>query len=79
MEDKTIYECQVYELNGEGQSTNEPKGDTEEKETEEDKDDTVAPGSMPYTGGTFTIIVCVVLISTLGIYAYKRNKDLKGI
>ena len=42
-------------------------------------DNTVAPGNMPYTGGTFTVIICAVVISALGAYVYKRNKDLKGI
>lgn len=43
------------------------------------KDNTIAPGTMPYTGGTFFIILTVLGIISVGIYVYKRNNDLKGI
>ena len=50
-----------------------------EKKPTDSKDNTKAPGSLPYTGGTFVIIVSVLTIIALGIYAYRRNNDLKGI
>ena len=42
-------------------------------------DNTVAPGTMPYTGGTFFVILTVLSITAVAIYVYKRNNDLKGI
>lgn len=42
-------------------------------------DNTIAPGTMPYTGGTFFIILTVLGIISVAIYVYKRNNDLKGI
>ena len=50
-----------------------------EKKPTNTKDETQAPGKLPYTGGTFVIVVSVLAIITLGIYAYRRNNDLKGI
>jgi len=50
-----------------------------EKKPAKTEDNTKAPGSLPYTGGTFVIIVSVLAIIALGIYAYRRNNDLKGI
>ena len=43
------------------------------------KDNTIAPGTMPYTGGTFFVILAVLGIASVAIYVYKRNNDLKGI
>lgn len=45
----------------------------------ENIDNTTAPGEMPYTGGTFFIILTVIGIATVAIYVYKRNNDLRGI
>ena len=50
-----------------------------EKKPTNTKDETKAPGKLPYTGGTFVIIAAVLTIIALGIYAYRRNNDLKGI
>jgi len=59
---------------------NEP-GEEQEKSEEDTnkKDTTVAPGTMPYTGGTFVIIISILAIIFIVIYAYKRKNDLKGI
>lgn len=43
------------------------------------KDSTIAPGSIPYTGGATFIIIALVGITAVGIYLYKRNNDFKGI
>ena len=60
--------------------TPEPETTPEpEKTPAKTEDKTKAPGSLPYTGGTFVIIVSVLAIIALGIYAYRRNNDLKGI
>lgn len=57
----------------------EKKLNTQQTESSKAKDDTKAPGKTPYTGGTFVIIVSVISIIAIGLYSYKRNKDLKGI
>lgn len=60
----------------------EDKEETKKEEVKEDtkkEDKTKAPGSLPNTGGTFVIIASVLAIVIMGIYAYKRNKDLRGI
>ena len=79
MEDKTVYEAQIYKMNGSGAASNVPEEIEGTEDKEETKDKTKAPGSLPYTGGTFVIIVSVLAIIALGIYAYRRNNDLKGI
>ena len=45
----------------------------------EKEDTTKAPGSIPYAGGTTVVLISVLAIIALGIYAYRRNNDLKGI
>ena len=47
--------------------------------TTQKKDTTTAGGKLPYTGGTFAIILGGVAVLLIGGYAFKRNKDLKGI
>ena len=58
---------------------NENKTPSTPKKQNTKKDETVAPGNMPYTGGTFFIVLAVLAIATVAIYVYKRNNDLKGI
>ena len=85
MENKTVYEAQIYTMNGSGVASNVPDEedklgtDTGNKETTTNKDNTIAPGIMPYTGGTFVLIIGILGVILLGIYAYKRKRDLKGI
>lgn len=62
-----------------GENKEENKREETKKEEAKTEDTTKAPGSLPYTGGTFVIIVSVLAIIALGIYAYRRNHDLKGI
>lgn len=59
--------------------TDKTNKDDTTKTTDTKKDTTVAPGSMPYTGGTFALVVGTIAVVGIGIYAYKRNNDLKGI
>lgn len=47
--------------------------------TTDKKDNTTAPGKIPYTGGATFIIIALIGIAVVGIYVYKRNNDLKGI
>ena len=65
----------------------EPKVEEKEKEAEEPaatepaktKDASKAQGTIPYAGGTFIIIASALLLIAGGIYAYRKNNDLKGI
>lgn len=59
--------------------TDKTNKDDTTKTTNTKKDTTTAPGSMPYTGGTAIIMAVMGVIVAVGIYAYKRNNDLKGI
>ena len=43
------------------------------------EDTTKAKGTIPHAGGTTIIITASVLAIGLGIYAFKRKNDLKGI
>ena len=43
------------------------------------KDNTIASGKIPYTGGATFIVISLIGIVAVGIYVYKRNNDLKGI
>lgn len=66
--------------NNEGNDENKQNNpNSEDNKTDTKKDTTVAPGSMPYTGGTFALVVGTITVVGIGIYAYKRNNDLKGI
>lgn len=67
---------QSAEETNKGNNENEKN---QEKETTKTEDNTTAPGSIPYAGGTFIIIVSLLAIAIVGIYTYKRNNDLKGI
>ena len=65
--------------NSSGNNSGSNEGKQNSGTTSEKKDTTTAPGSIPYTGGTFVVIITIVTIAGIGIYAYKRNKDLRGI
>lgn len=60
-------------------NSEEIKTPTETKTENNKKDSTIAPGSIPYTGGATFIIIALVGITAVGIYLYKRNNDFKGI
>ena len=52
----------------------------EEIKQENKKEDiTKAPGNIPYTGGTTVIVIAMILIVSVGIISYKKNKELRGI
>lgn len=78
MADKTVYEFEIYTMNGSQQDEESNAGKEEAPKEETKKDNTTAPGGIPYTGGT-TIAVATIVLIGIGIYAYKRNNDLKGI
>lgn len=60
--------------------TDAEKGKEEAKKEETKKEDaTKAGGTIPYAGGEIVIILSAIAIIGLGIYLYRKNKDLKGI
>ena len=62
------------------QEPEEPKKPTNTTTTTTDKkDNTIASGKIPYTGGATFVIISLIGIVAVGIYVYKRNNDLKGI
>lgn len=64
----------------EGQANNPTSQPEQEKEPVSNTGDkTTAPGKIPYTGKTTAIILFILAVIVLGVYAYKRNNDLKGI
>ena len=52
---------------------------TEEIEKTAKTDTTKAPGTIPYAGGTFALIIGTIAVIGLGIYGFRKNNDLKGI
>lgn len=73
MADKTVYESQIYTMDGSGTATNEP--DVTQKPTTTDKDTTVADKDLPDTGKVLLIwIIGIVAVS--GIVAHIRYKKL---
>ena len=71
------------ENNNKQEEVNKENEENQNKEpattNKNNNDKTTAPGSIPYTGGAFATIVTIITIAGIGAYAYKRNKDLKGI
>lgn len=73
MEDKTVYEAQVYTMNGSGQATNEPQA-TDKQETSK-KDTTTATSKLPNTGKVL-LIWTIAIVAVSGIVAHIRYKKL---
>lgn len=57
----------------------ETKKEESKKEETKEEDATKAGGTIPYTGGEVVIILSAIAIIGLGIYLYRKNKDLRGI
>lgn len=73
MEDKTVYEAQVYTMNGSGTATNEPQA-TDKPETPK-KDTTTATSKLPNTG-KIILMWSIAIIAVSGIVAHIRYKKL---
>lgn len=73
MEDKTVYEAQIYTMNGSGTATNEPQA-TDKSETPK-KDTTTATTKLPNTG-KIILIWSIAIIAVSGIVAHIRYKKL---
>ena len=78
MEDKTVYEAEVYKMTGSGQAVNNP-GAIEGVGGEEKPDDTTAGGDMPYAGAETTIFYIMGVVVLIGIIAMKKSTSLSDI
>lgn len=73
MDDKTVYESQIYKMDGSGTASNEP--DAVDKPTTTDKDTTTSKDKLPNTGKVLLFwIIGIVAVS--GIVAHIRYKKL---
>ena len=87
MTDKTVYETEIYTINGSGTATN----NTQEQDTVNDKntnptvntttnkDNTTASGKMIYTGTETTILFVIGTVASIGIIVFKKYKNLSDI
>ena len=57
----------------------EVKQEEPKKEENKKEDTTKAPGKIPYAGGTTVVVISMLAVVAIGIVAYKKNKDLRGI
>lgn len=73
MEDKTVYEAQIYKMDGSGTATNEPT--EQDKLPITDKDTTVANKNLPNTGKVLLIWI-IGIVAVAGIVAHVRYKKL---
>ena len=71
------YEKIIIETPKNDDTTETPEKDNSVETPE--KDDTIAKTEMPNTGKSFVIIVNTIIVIALGIYCFKKNKDLKEI
>lgn len=71
------YEKIILETPKNDDTTETPEKDNTVEKSE--KDDTIAKTEMPNTGKSFVIIVSTIIVIALGIYCFKKNKDLKEI
>jgi len=63
------------------EDTKKEESNKEEPKKEETKkeDTTTATGKIPYAGGTTVIVIAMLAIVAVGIIAYMKNKELRGI
>lgn len=73
MEDKTVYEAQIYTMNGSGTATNTPSG-IDKPETPK-KDTTTATSKLPNTGKVL-LMWTIAIVAVSGIVAHIRYKKL---
>ena len=73
-EEELPAEFVIASTTGEENKKEEPKKEENKKE-----DTTKAPGKIPYAGGTTVVVISMLAVVAIGIIAYKKNKDLRGI
>lgn len=75
MEDKTVYQAQIYKMNGSGAATNEPQEIDKPASTEKPKDTTTAKDNLPDTGRVI-VLWTIAIVAISGIVAHIRYKKL---
>ena len=77
MDDKTVYESQIYKMSGSGTATNEPEEQEKPTVTDKDttKDDTTAKDDLPNTGRVLLFWI-IGIITVSGTVSYVRYKKL---
>lgn len=68
----------ILDKNGNNVNTDDGVKETKKEENKK-QDPTKVSGTIPYAGGEIIIILGAVAIIGLGIYIYRKNKDLRGV
>lgn len=73
MDTKTVYEAEIYSMDGSGKASNIPD------ETDKITDNTKATGKLPQTGIGMGVIVVITITALCGGYAFIRTNKLRDI
>ena len=73
MDTKTVYEAEIYSMDGSGKASNIPN------ETDKITDNTKATGKLPQTGIGMGVIVVITITALCGGYAFIRTNKLRDI
>ena len=84
MQDKTVYEAEIYTINGNGLASNasneiDKLPDNSANNNNSSKDDTVAGSKIPQTGATITLTVVIIATLSLTVFAFKKYSSLRDI
>ena len=80
MDTKTVYEAEVYTMDGSGKATNVPDEIDKGTDTDKPKDDTTKKDSkLPQTGVAFISIVgiAILAVAIISKVKYGKYKDIK--
>lgn len=67
------------EVKQEDSKKEETKAEATKAEATKTEDTTTATGKIPYAGGTTAIVVAIIAIIAIGVIAYMKNRELRGI
>lgn len=73
MDTKTVYEAEIYSMDGSGKASNIPN------KTDKITDNTKATGKLPQTGIGMGVIVVITITALCGGYAFIRTNKLRDI
>lgn len=84
MQDKTVYEAEIYTINGNGLASNDPNEidklpNSITNNNTSSKDDTVASSKIPQTGTTITLTLVIIFTLGLVVFAFKKYISLRDI
>jgi len=84
MQDKTVYEAEIYTINSNGLASNVPNEtdklpDNDNNNNTSTKDDTVADNKIPQTGATITLTLVIIFTLGLVVFAFKKYISLRDI